>query len=550
MARLPALPNPPLIMPHCSHCKKEDAKHKCKYCRNAVYCDAKCATIAWHTHAEECNVINVPEPNMTAFVPYVGEDCAPEDFLERLDPDGPTGQTYLVRYVDPAGAIVQHEIAPVAGEATFKTASRGMGWGAPGKELDTMEYALKIVASSNYGPGYSKEIIIPGLMIGETAMHSNAKGKAGLVSKLNFTRMRFADRSTLVLWPGIEKIEAAGELQVPRMNSSLSIQMLVGGEVVASIYGNLEFTKKTGSKYRMFMRKLKGADPWKREFKAKLGASRDRFDDFSALEMLRGTSNDGISAQVVFQVTRDADGVSRDTVSLRDLEIRVPKITLQDVARRQAAASEPEDVPSKRATAPPNDAYTIPPTPAPPAVPAESGKMVTTQFALDADNIDHMRGLIMALEAKMTAGDIENFDDQFDTLNEHCQKLEEAIRTDSEYTTDPHVHNLVRTATQMCWEQVGRRYKAAFDKNYYNLHKDKNINIIVKLVDNLHLPTPGSTKERFKAFARGIRGKQKGRMQALLNILNERIGDAELGKVDPEIMKRIEQLSEALGTNK
>ena len=74
---------------------------------------------------------------------------------------------------------------------------------------------------------------------GETAMHDKAKGLAGIVSKFNFTRMRHRDRSTLVLWPTIDKIQEAisqtksHTLEISADSSSIKIEMFVNGELAA-----------------------------------------------------------------------------------------------------------------------------------------------------------------------------------------------------------------------------------------------------------------------------------------------------------------------------
>ena len=493
-------------MPHCSHCGKEGAKHKCTYCKDAVYCNEQCQIIGWHAHADDCNVINVPEPNMTAFVPYFGEDIAAEDFVERLNPDGPTGQSYLVQYVDPAGAIVQHVVEPVGANVCYSRGGSKLGYGAaPSEKLMKFGYSIKLTMEPEMGETY-QTVTIPDLIVGETAIYKGAGGLHGALAKLNLARFANRDSSTLVLWPGVDNLQDAiaksDGFDVPNTGGQLRIQLLDDRDKeISKIHGVFCFEKYVGGKSRVFRRGLKSLQPFQSEFKKKLGRGNTVTASLSNLEMLRATNSDGVSVQLIFEVTRDRNGLPKGTVTLLDIEIQTPLRPFENALRQK----------DKNSDAPPYDEDNV-----------KSASRV--EFALDADNLDHMQGLVMALEHKMAIGDIVDFDQQFDTLNEHREKLEKAIRTDADYETPAAVHNLVRVATQMCWEQIGIRWKAALDKNYYKMHKDDDLDALTVEVDTMGLPDlkDANWKTRFKTWAKGSRGKYKGRMRAIQKIIKER----------------------------
>ena len=98
------------------------------------------------------------------------------------------------------------------------------------------------------------------------------------------------------------------------------------------------------------------------------------------------------------------------------------------------------------------------------------------------------------------------------------------------------------------FKKIGLRWKAAFDTNYYKMHKNDPIDSIQDEVNSLKLPAPTESKAKFKAWIMGKKGKSMGRIRAIQKIVTERMS-AINDRKNPDYMElraMSKQLAEVL----
>lgn len=74
---------------------------------------------------------------------------------------------------------------------------------------------------------------------------------------------------------------------------------------------------------------------------------------------------------------------------------------------------------------------------------------ISTSFKCDASDIDHITGLVMALEDKMASGELENMENHFNIINAHREALEKNLDTEP----GPKVNASVHAVTSALWNQ-------------------------------------------------------------------------------------------------
>lgn len=522
----------------CGSCGRKGSKHLCPYCRCASYCNEQCAMVGWNAHQDECNVIHVSSPTATAFVPYFGEDQFDERQLEEVDPNGGLHQTYIVHYTDPAGAIVQHTIEPILGKASFIEGGSKLGDGAnpadvqwgpnfTDKGISDRKYSMVITYRGAGGFGPSKKTKIDGLTFGSTAIHRDAKNTLGKLAKLNPTRFYNTDKSTLVLWPEsrfVMNAMAKAGIEIDSQGGSMYIELYMDGYSApfSSIYGALEFGKRRSGIFQVFKRGFKSLLPFQKEFEVKMGGKKQ--SSLETLVMLRGADNQGNAVQLTFQMNRDKQGVPIGYAELVDVEYSVPVrlirfgVTAQESEKtKPGSAGAYRNLTGDNSPSPDSSDDEAPPPPPSDNIPAQVHNSIP--FRLDADNLDHVSGLLMAMEQQMD----ERYIEELNMIQQHQQKLEHSKLTGEEYSTPPAVQAVVHDMSNQMFKQIGLRWKAAFDTNYYKMHKNDPIDSIQDEVDTLKLPNPDDNKAKFKSWVMGKKGKSMGRIRAIQKIVTERM---------------------------
>jgi len=218
----------------------------------------------------------------------------------------------------------------------------------------------------------------------------------------------------MVFWPKPEVIASAiaknPEFEFPLVGAELQIEMKIDNQTVANICGALAFSQDE----EFLDRPLKTLLPFQSNFRQKVTGNAP---SLAKLQMLRGTNTIGDCAQLTFEVN---DCYAK----LVDVEIHTDLI----------------DEPMFDAT--------------------------KVNFSLDVDNLDHMSGLVMAMEQKMATGELKDYDTEFNMINDHRTKLESAMLTGAEYQTAPKVHATVQQATHAMWKQIGPRITMKGTKAY------------------------------------------------------------------------------------
>lgn len=412
----------------CANCDKKDAKHRCEFCKQAVYCGERCQTEHWANHESECTIVNVPERNMTAFVPYFGEDddVSPE-IAERIDPNGAAFQTYIVNHWDPSGKVYTHLVEPLIDEnVSFTQGGKKHGYGANPGTMGETKYFLNIDIWNEVGSDPVTVTLGP-KTVEETAIYRGASDLRGKLAKMNLVRSFNKDTTKLVIWPSMQDLRTAlgKNAVIPKSGAAIRVQMILtknneivmdNNKVVMDIHGVLCFG--TVSYLR---RGLKSLLPFQSEFRQKVGKGSNTYNaEPKNLFMLRGVNKDtGDSLQMIFEAGREKE---EKTVRLLDIEIRIGLRTLQDYYY------EPQDKDT----------------------PTEG-----IEFQLDANNVDHVNGLIMRLQDLIADGDLEDFDQEFALLEDHREKLEESIaKGNTDYEASPKINATVEHATQLCWKHL------------------------------------------------------------------------------------------------
>jgi hypothetical protein len=390
-------------MSTCAHCGKKDATVSCEYCKDVCYCNSKCAEVGWHAHANNCNVVEVPLGGMTAFVPTYGEEHFDEQMQEKLNPNGPVFQSYIVQ---PPTSGASSTL--VEAQANFsKGRMRGAG-GAPVGELADREFFLRITSKPDPFSDAGKEVRESETMkVRDAAIYATADGVRGRLAKGRFLS---TDGTKVTLWPGA----LSRPMRIPATTGAIMVEMVdkATGYTISSIHGAYNFHKRAGGLIQVFKRGFKTLLPFQSEFKEKNG---NGGSNLASLEMLRAADVYGNSTQITFEVMRDSDGVAAKEVVLVDVEFSLwNKTELQPQL-------------------PPRD------------------QEIGTHLRLDADNLNHVTALVMAME------DQKIFDEQFQVIKAHQQALEAAVRDGTDYETSPKTYASVELATQ---EMVGRTYSS------------------------------------------------------------------------------------------
>lgn len=489
----------------CDQCGTTDGElTRCKYCLQTQYCGDACRESHWVKHESECNVIHVERPGMSPAIPSVGEECLPEDIASQLNPYGPAFQQYIC-YSYGSDGLYQELIGANASKGGSK-----LGYGAKPGSLAGIVYDLELSIQSSIGVS-PQVIVMKDLSIGKTAIYKGASGIPGELAR-GFARAVNSDPETLVLWPSTEILFAAiaqkfRDFTIPAKGALYKLRMLVEGREVLSMDGPLCPAENAGGSVSFFTRAARKLLPFQKEFAIKLGKNRSINANPSSLEMLRANDDKGNMVQFIFSVIRNKNGAVVQDMTLMDIEFRTSLRKLQYLQYAGEAGGS---------------------APAPPQkdLDDDDGSMMNSGASisrdLDPNNTDHMNGLIAAMEEQMAEGSLQEFKNTFILLKDHRDKLESGP---PDYEANQDISAAVHAVTTQMYQDIGLRWKAAYDKNYYKMHKDDPIEFLATEVQTLNVPdrTEGNWKQKLARWGMGKVGKAKGRLRAIQAILRERI---------------------------
>jgi hypothetical protein len=479
---------------HCGRRKKDDDNDEginCSLCNKTHYCNENCRTLGWTNHQDECNVVTVPHVGMTLFVPYLGEDVFDDETMDRVADNACIYQKHEVRAVDPSGKIYQHTVDGNA--AIVKGGADKMGRGGIMSEtLQSMNYDMEIEFVDHWEPSRSKKITLSGLSVGQDSIWEGNTGLGGKLAKNNIARAAKSDRTTIVLWPSPDAIQKAGGMRIPSTGGNLKISVIIGGQTVAALWGVYTLDQSATAGTGFFKRTLRRLLPFQNEFPNKFkadssGNSKTGVTAFlESLESLRASDRDGNNVQLIFEVPR-SKGVAPDMVELLDVEFAVPRRLV-------------ERAPGLRPELPPRD--------------------IETPFHLDAADLNHITGLVMALEDKIASGELAKNAVQLETIIAHQKALE--VSPDG-VEPGPKVNAAVEVATQALWNIIGIRVGSfeLLTKSYFLTKLRGGSKNAIQLAKNLATDMKKAREQSKGAKGRTVKGLINRSIKNLREALDE-----------------------------
>lgn len=389
---------------------------------------------------------------MTAFVPYFGEDVENKEMIDRLDPNGPAYQSYLVSYHSPSGYMKQHVIEPLIGEAVrFKRTRQGLGYGDFPEELREETYDLSVTVNNH-------TFVMNGLKFAETAIHAKSYGNRGKIAEL-FGGNTY-NRDFVTLNPGNAALSNDLRLADLSPMDQVTIVMSVQRKTVVEFSGRLLSAQSRWDKVFGGGRALARPFQWFQRYKY------DKVD-VSNLKLLRGTDMNGNSVVLALFQPRSAK-----FAHLHDLELKVStQILLPTMSMSAPVCNEP----------------------------------VKQTFQLDASNVDHMTGLIAAMEEQIADGHLKEFQNTFEMLKEHRERLE----NDPEYETNLEINAAVHQVTNAMWKNINSGMFASTDYSYAHKHRNDTVEKFKSEVNGLINQLPNSTGKKRWKIKRRLRGIEK-----------------------------------------
>lgn len=392
--------------------------------------------------APQEHVITVPERDMTVFTPYLGEDVMTEDELANVSDE--LFQTHLIRFVDPKGHVEQRLIGGKAKFSAQKDVGMGRGPTTMPEATKNANYSILIESIDDaFEKPQVNTLIITGtdMTVGD---HSIWKGAPNKLYSMNLKRMANTDTTSYVLWPGPEAIQRAqldpkqGPISFPLNGGTIRVSAAINGKVVARIHGIYclpdpkQFTKRI----------LRNLNPLQRDFKNKFRKGTTVMADLQNLEAVRGMDDKGRMVQLTFEVKRGSSA-GGGTAKLLDIEFQVDAREVDQVAMGGTVESIDEP-------------------------------LIGTQiheFRCDPTDLDHVTGLVMALEDKIASGDLSGpvIEQQYHVISAHRQALE----TNPEEAEVTHrINAAISGATQALWQEQQEMIGFRTQNYYYKKIKD------------------------------------------------------------------------------
>jgi hypothetical protein len=329
-----------------------------------VYCSEQCRIIDWAAHA--CpNAVQVDKVGALVAVPYYFEDVAPLEALADLPSTSPVYQSYLLSHKGTDDKRTQWTQGPlVIGANAVMNPSGSLGRGSePPAELMDQNFAItiwqgdKVVALAGGSFSYNT------IYIGST------NEKANRIARLS----RF-DKHTgsILFWPDPKSLKNA---EFDR-EGQISVKLAVGKGNVALI-SELDFEYGPFKDAGLFGRLGKALTKnFQLRLKAKLGASKE--SGIKYMQSVRATSRTtGEQVNLTFSVMP-----GRGKIQLQDVEFLIPTDTIQ----RKLEARSGGGVDTSKF---------------PPDISFDEKEIIgaaAAPFYCDPRNVDHMNGLVMALE--------------------------------------------------------------------------------------------------------------------------------------------------------
>jgi len=511
-------------MTECAECGKQDGAHKCEYCRNAVYCDELCAKRNWAAHQKDCNAYDVAK-DATIAVPYYYQDLASENELRGADLEDLFQQKRVLRTINTDGTVdrrVQADFADIGkvltsgGTTTGKVEFFRVKPFKYGEAPNIQRYgdSYRIIIRQNqwlvptgdvaFGPRDDFRYEDLSMKDDMIYMKNEANNVAAALAKSR--RLLGKNRDVYVFYPGSFEPPYVIDGRGGNLEVIVETYWKESGDMVsrASIslnYEDLHF--KGRGKLGKATRKLTGL--FSRQLKLK-GLSAENH------AALYAKNSKSLEVRLIYS-TKGMGGIEK---YLEDIELVVPVNELSISHQGVGAKVSPNE---------------------------------SVKFSCDARDIDKVTGLYLALEKYVAelkeeangaeGSELREKQSELKSVlktkalvNEHRQDFQKFLQKEGrenahKYQITSQVNSAVFDAQKKLWDRhqelIGLRGKEAFDKSYYKRHKDDDYYSLRAQVNTLGIPEKGEKfSERLRAWALGKRGKAKGRLRAIEQIIREK----------------------------
>ena len=485
----------------CKCCGK-DAIIKCTICQKTKYCGDECMQNDSAKHQGDCNTYNVSKDTWLA-LPYMYEDFMSAKQLKNCSPDvldEVYGQKYLLKTYNSNQTVTERKQIGLDVDANLKRVPH-VGPYSKYPKTGTEDY---------------KDIMNIGDKIKITINGKDYYGK--IPDNMIFGKnngMRQKDKSKLVFWFGQELLEDS--FRFNKLGGVLNINL--------QTYLNTDDTPIVDETILLEYAELKQKQNYKHR------EMRSFFGNFASIVKSKGFDPNHTAAlyaqddnRTQVRLIYDIDDSSKNFGLLKDIEISIKKNRVALDKNRINRISD---------------------------------------FICDARDIDHVTGLVMALETHIAQLKLERNDlvgqdkrqaDQtisamqqtLNTITDHQLALETHLNENDgdldDFDIDTNINAEFTYATNALWDHIGIRMKAAMDKDYYNM--------IVKegyILEDLRnaaneMEIPEKSKLFSRGWATGARGKAKGRLGAIKKRLFEIRSETKNANTRREIQEVINSI--------
>jgi hypothetical protein len=331
-----------------------DVHVTCPLCLTPVYCSEQCRIIDWAAHA--CpNAVQVDKVGALVAVPYYFEDVSPLEALADLPSTSSVYQSYLLSHKGTDDRRTQWTQGPLIGANAVMNPRGSLGRGSePPAELKDEMYMISI------WQGDKQVIMAGGTFSDHTIYMGSPNKKADRIARLSRLDKR---TGSILFWPDPKDLKNA---EFDR-EGQITVKLVVGKSAAAAV-SSLEFEYGPFKDANVFGRLGKALTKnFQLRLKAKLGPSKE--SGIKYMQSVRVNSRvTGEQVNLTFSVMP-----GRSKIQLQDVEFLVPTDTIQ----RKLNANMPSATDLLKSV--------------------DMEKEITL-FYCDPRNVDHMNGLVMALE--------------------------------------------------------------------------------------------------------------------------------------------------------
>lgn len=532
----------------CDHCGKEAKSDiQCELCCSQVYCSTECRAQAWTDHQEDCNVHDVAK-GACIMHPYIYEDFLDEGELRGIDQEKLYGQKHLARTVN-ANRTVEYnvQLSPVESPLVPKDDSitvlkrdatqRSLGYGKDPMKDNSISpigtnYILRVTESGyNSQTGYPVDggntFEVNGTLDDMIQKGSNLQ----VVQDLIKSRFRGKQFEKYIFWPG--KAMKSKRFALNANASNLFIEVFTMTEPAYANYLGKQFELVDIIGYATFSGNYDSLDPVKgvEKFQKLLRRGVGKF--FKQLK-IKGLGSAAANKALVgkmpgtgteVRLIHSTSGVG-EVKYLKDIEFAVD----ESVLLAGGGWSYSDYLPSVD------------------EILRNNASIETVQVSCDPDDIDHVTGMIMALESRIAdlGEEIEEFEGPteerkhliahhnalattLDVIVKHGEALNKDPTTKASSAVNAAVHRAQEELHKH--NQIGIRWWEAKDPQFKQslkarVKKIEDPEVLVETLrdklDELRTQAQQSRKG-FKSKLLGKRGKVIGRIRAFKEVVLEQM---------------------------